>query len=326
MMERFTTVELENLVEKFPYFQQAHLLLAKKYQQENDARFDQQLQIAALYTQDRELLFTLFSEIKEIQAKPVIQVEQPLVEEKRIEIPAAPIIEEVIVAPVEPAAIIVNQELAQDMKETGAGVVEVPIEEQVMPPIVEEVIVPEVPVTEEKRVEEIQVSIPVIEQEAAPLTEEIEETPVEEKEATPFVFTAPHTFDEWLKVFNKVPKEPLEEVKVEEEPTDDDLNKLIRENVSVDFLHDLVKEETQYSRGLDKFIEDQIQKHKQVEVTKPAADNELAPELITETMAKVYEMQRKYSKAIKAYETLSLKFPEKSGLFAARINYLKNIT
>src|SRR5579862_9891995 len=60
MLGRFTTGELENLIQKFPYFQQAHLLLAKKYQQENNPKFDQQLQLAALYTQDRELLFTLF--------------------------------------------------------------------------------------------------------------------------------------------------------------------------------------------------------------------------------------------------------------------------
>ena len=50
-------------------------------------------------------------------------------------------------------------------------------------------------------------------------------------------------------------------------------------------------------------------------------------ELMTETLAKVYLEQNKYSNAIKAYEILILKYPEKSGFFAdqiKKIEYLKN--
>src|ERR1035437_1741581 len=72
MMARFSTVELENLVVKFPYFQQAHLLLAKKYQQENSRKFDQQLQLAALYTQDRELFYNIFNDTALVKQQPPI--------------------------------------------------------------------------------------------------------------------------------------------------------------------------------------------------------------------------------------------------------------
>ena len=41
--------------------------------------------------------------------------------------------------------------------------------------------------------------------------------------------------------------------------------------------------------------------------------------LMTETLAKVYLEQKKYSKAIQAYEILILKYPEKSSFFANRI-------
>ena len=50
-------------------------------------------------------------------------------------------------------------------------------------------------------------------------------------------------------------------------------------------------------------------------------------ELMTETLAKVYLEQKKYNNAIKAYDILILKYPEKSGFFAdqiKKIELLKN--
>ncbi|MDG2432794.1 tetratricopeptide repeat protein [Flavobacterium sp.] len=45
--------------------------------------------------------------------------------------------------------------------------------------------------------------------------------------------------------------------------------------------------------------------------------------LMTETLAKVYLEQKKYQKAIQAYEILILKYPEKSSFFADRISDIK---
>jgi tetratricopeptide (TPR) repeat protein len=45
--------------------------------------------------------------------------------------------------------------------------------------------------------------------------------------------------------------------------------------------------------------------------------------LMTETLARVYLEQKKYSKAIQAYEILILKYPEKSVFFADRISDIK---
>ena len=44
---------------------------------------------------------------------------------------------------------------------------------------------------------------------------------------------------------------------------------------------------------------------------------------VTETLAEIYFGQRLFDKAIKAYEILSLKYPEKSGFFADRIRAIK---
>ena len=47
------------------------------------------------------------------------------------------------------------------------------------------------------------------------------------------------------------------------------------------------------------------------------------PEIMTETLARLYTEQGHYAKAIEAYEILSLRFPEKSSFFAGRAKELK---
>ena len=48
-------------------------------------------------------------------------------------------------------------------------------------------------------------------------------------------------------------------------------------------------------------------------------------ELMTETLAKVFVKQKKFKKAIEAYQILGLKYPEKNSLFANRIKEIKKI-
>ena len=54
-------------------------------------------------------------------------------------------------------------------------------------------------------------------------------------------------------------------------------------------------------------------------------DKKLKDELITETLAKIYVNQKKFKKAIKAYEILSLKYPKKSSFFADQIIDIKKL-
>ena len=54
-----------------------------------------------------------------------------------------------------------------------------------------------------------------------------------------------------------------------------------------------------------------------------AKSNEMQSSIMTETLAQIYLEQKKYTKAIQAYEILILKYPEKSSFFADRIKNIK---
>ena len=68
--------------------------------------------------------------------------------------------------------------------------------------------------------------------------------------------------------------------------------------------------------SLNKEIED-------IDITKKSKISK--KEFMTETLAKIYFKQEKYLEAIKAYEILSLKYPEKIILFANQIKKIKKI-
>ncbi|MES2747490.1 MAG: tetratricopeptide repeat protein [Bacteroidota bacterium] len=79
---------------------------------------------------------------------------------------------------------------------------------------------------------------------------------------------------------------------------------------------------------IDKFIEANpkippINKENTTVISEPIFEDKSY--LMTETLAKVYLEQKKYSRAIQAYEILILKYPEKSSFFAHRISDIKNL-
>lgn len=110
-----------------------------------------------------------------------------------------------------------------------------------------------------------------------------------------------NTWQSWL----KLDKKPVEKPEVSE---------------------DEVKEEIK-EKAIEKFIETEpkISKLKEESsfVVKEKTDD--ISHLMTETLAKLYVEQRLYAKAIKAYETLQKKHPEKTEEFAEKIEEIKQL-
>lgn len=123
----------------------------------------------------------------------------------------------------------------------------------------------------------------------------------------PFTINEKHSFQEWLQLTKFAPIERIDET-VEPE---------------IDI------EKQKKSDLIDKFIEANPKIAPVKEMTKPPANIsknvEEPTHLMTETLAKVYLEQKKYTKAMQAYDILILKYPEKSSFFADRINEIKNL-
>ena len=119
----------------------------------------------------------------------------------------------------------------------------------------------------------------------------------------PFSVTEKHSFQEWLQLSRIQP--------------------IVRENLQV-----LEDAKAKQESLIDKFIASnpKIPALDKYAVSAPAAVlTEDKSYLMTETLAKVYLEQKKYMRAIQAYEILILKYPEKSSYFANYILEIKKL-
>lgn len=148
--------------------------------------------------------------------------------------------------------------------------------------------------------------LPEIESTVSPEETEIIEPTSEEKleigKPLPFTPSERHSFQEWLQLtkFSPIERE-IEEKNTSNNPEKqkkiDIIDKFIEANPKIA----PVKETTKAPANISKSVEEPTH-------------------LMTETLAKVYLEQKKYTKAIQAYEILILKYPEKSSFFADRIS------
>ncbi len=138
--------------------------------------------------------------------------------------------------------------------------------------------------------------------------EEEEEEVLELNKPLPFSKQDTHSFTEWLKLTTAKPiiRDDIPEPKNQ------------KKQVKFDLIEQFIQQKPKLR------VPDKAEAPNKN--TNLAAPYTQAPNsLMTETLAKVYVQQKKYSKAIQAYKILILKNPEKSGFFADQIRAIKKL-
>lgn len=390
-------VQLRGLIKDYPYFQAAHLLLAKCLKNQDNYSFEKQLKLAALYAPNRSLLYSLLKSA----SKPVMieDIAFPIAEPIEQEADPIEVIEEVLVVAAETAEEIL-EEKTESIIETEAEIIaetETPITAETIDiPAEPETVAPELPegviyITEtittetieeqtiitdtvvEEIIEEDIIITDIITEEliieeenivADKITEElivedtttgdiiveetiIEELPTKIEEEAEIIDEpiaegpiAQRAFTDWLRQTsssgNSVFLRDLKDNSTLKQP---ETNYIIpsqsSENIAEQTMLSIAKQEpvqppkpTFSDEILEKFITSNptISRPK-TEFFNPskAAKKSLEPDenLATETLAKIALKQNNYLKAIKIYEKLSLRFPEKFTIFATQIKKIK---
>jgi hypothetical protein len=285
--------EIQEVLEMFPYFQSAHLMLLKGLHNNSDIKFESQLKASALYISDREILYNLLKKEENLKTEQVesVKVEHsepdPNVDNLQVVIESGKNSQEII-QEIEkddlpkddgripefslqgiPRSLLINEEMSQ---EESINLVYLFDEEDDRT---------------EERVIYMDPSIDV------PDDEDLLELDLSAREVSE-------------------PGETPVEIIAEKEP-----EKHSRKQIQADLIDKFILTNPRIEPAREKT------EHSVEDKSKPYIEEKGV--FVTETLAKIYINQGYYSKAIDIYEKLSLKFPEKSSYFAAQIEKVKEL-
>ena len=291
------TTALKEIVDKYPYLQSARALYLKTLHQQRSFLYNNELKKTAAYTTDRDVLFDYiisedFVAYQPIQLNDLTVVDEDYIAVKKPE----PTLDETIEKRVlDTLVYIENQDketqLIQKIEQISKSKIEAKSEKKPIDPKEE---------TVNESVDQLEDSLEV-------------GTPLDFSENDKF------SFNEWLKLTSIQPIQRVSETSTE------------KNNAQVEkkSLKDSVDTKQKKMDIIDRFIESnpKITPSKSAVVPTIHLDrlDENEPFYMTETLARIYLEQKKYQKAIQAYEILILKYPEKSSLFANRISDIKKL-
>ena len=85
-MHKDESIYISNILEKFPYFQTAHILYSKALQNTKSIRFKSQLKKASIYSGDRNLLFDIISQQEDSNISKNTDIRNLKKEDKKAEL------------------------------------------------------------------------------------------------------------------------------------------------------------------------------------------------------------------------------------------------
>ncbi|MCE9538513.1 MAG: hypothetical protein K8R85_04740 [Bacteroidetes bacterium] len=116
-----------------------------------------------------------------------------------------------------------------------------------------------------------------------------------------------HSFTDWLKHASNANEPLVEENKLDENS---------RKKAAADLIDKFLREEPRMTKPKTEF-------YNPVNMAKQSVAEDIT--FVSETLAKIFVLQGNYIKALKAYENLRLKYPEKRLYFAAQIKNLRKL-
>ena len=284
---------LEKVTEDFPYFQIAHLLLAKKlYQAGKIPEFNNYLKKAAIYATDRKKLYYLIHNSE--QVKPDYNKEAIISE--NIEQSKTPTAQEIL-----------NQRLAEiSAKKEKQDDVSL-LEKKVLTEKEDSSLQENKDIRENKKVKPAFFSIDeLLELPEKPAEINTDNTKTEEPSKKDIPVSSKLSFKDWLHYYsgNKSGGNQPSSIPNEEKPKTQDL------------IDKFIKEEPRISPAKNNFFSPVNMARKSV----------IEPDdLISETLANIYYSQGNLQRALHMYEKLSLKYPEKRLYFAAQIKNIRKL-
>src|SRR5450759_3792572 len=290
-LDRHMIGEVYELIDIFPYFQSAHLLLLKGLYNNADVKFENQLRNSAIHIGDREVLYWLLktktsSESEKTEGKKIIELKQEIVSDTQ----------QTVIESAKNSEHMIN-EIEKDSEEPDPD---------------------EDPDTAgQARGHSIMIATEPDNTESAGvmLLLENETSPSDDK----VFFMDPG--------FSIPERSDLLELDLDEDSSIISQNE--EKSPEILELSGKTSKKLVQSELIDKFIitnpRIDPQKDKALvtndDISRPFVEE--SGGLVTETLAKIYVSQGYYSKALEIYEKLSLKFPEKSSYFAFQIEKVK---
>ena len=281
--------KLAAIIAAYPFFQSARALQLKALKNEESFLYNDALKVTAAHTTDRNILFNYITS-KSFEQH---EISQAIIKHDATVDNMTVVAEDIS----EQVSIAIDNEIKAELKKADA------------------ILNPEL---FQKKVADIERLV-----EETSEKKEVSQTTPEETLGLdkPLEFTKKdtHSFTEWLQLSKATPINRAEDNDTIKEPKEDD---------------ELAKEKN--FELIEKFIEKGAkllpqqkandasrQKTEKINLAEPFTQS--PDTLMTETLAKVYMQQKKYKKAIQAYNILILKNPEKSGFFADQIRAIKNL-
>ncbi len=299
-LEKGSVKELQKLVNDFPYFQSAHLLLSLASKKWDASVYQKSLKKTAIVVTNRSHLFNLIQQFdlsnsviedSDHQKLALEEVLEPLDSTKELNILKAT---ELLIENSDSE--ISETEFQQKTKPNAEEVLESEIAKQVVSAIVE------------KQMNNLYDTQLLFKQ---------------NKE--------PENFTDWLRLIQKSNKQ-LSAENILDTNTENNTNiktrlekgKIINQESALNKKLKnlaLIDKIIENSPGQIKIKDDQKFYSPEHNAKESLLENE---HLVSETLAKIYALQGSVNKAVRAYEILSLKFPQKSAYFASLIQKLKN--